>query len=269
MSVSVEQLRLLGKISSIKQRRSSKISPVSVLNASSASEMFPEGTCTIVISERKFVDRISRLGSRDLDDTKVVAEIGAQLSELNKSKPNGDVSDVEALRKVLDTEKNCEMFDLHFNGSPILISVPLLNSFGIGAVTIPYSGGQLDASSFKLEHFNSGSDDEDWCGTIIPIPPKLSEIERKVLDLIPSNVGNVTLGDVGTRAVTVTTVTIALFVVAVHCPAYGGAMRRIKALSDVTDKLGPDLQQFQNMLENGDVLPAAQAMLEVRARAFT
>ena len=268
MSLSIEQLRLHSKINSIKQRRASKTADVSIIPQDVGSDYFPEGSCTIVIAEKSLIKSISATGRYERSERSLAEAIGSKASELNKSKGNIESSETDLLRKAVEIEKGCEFFDLSFNRVPILSGIPVSNSFGLGAVTIPYSGGLLEASSFKLEHYLSGSEDEEWCGTIIPVPPRLSDVEKSVLDLIPSNVGNVTLGYAAGESlmITVTTVTIALFVVAVHCPAFGGSSRRL--LSDTSRMSDSDLEQLRGMIARGDVLPAAMKMLDIRSGAF-
>ena len=114
MSVPVEQLRLLGKVSSIKQHRSSKIADVIILESASASEYFPEGSCTIVISEKKMMDRMMSAIRSDAADEMALQAFGLAIVELNKSKKTDEVSDIEALRKVILEHSRQRQTSSHF-----------------------------------------------------------------------------------------------------------------------------------------------------------
>lgn len=98
---------------------------------------------------------------------------------------------------------------------------------------------------------------------LIAVRPKLTDIEKAILEKIPQNVGNFSIGNIGERAITVTTITIALFVLAVHCPTYGGRDFR---LADQEFQFNPkELDDFKRLVSEGKVLPAADKIIQARS----
>lgn len=91
--------------------------------------------------------------------------------------------------------------------------------------------------------------------------PRLTEPEKAALDLVPPELTELNIGTVGRMAVTVTTITIALFVVAVHTPAFGGAITVRDRFRNVT-LANERIQELGSM-------PAARELLALRQQLFS
>jgi len=141
--------------------------------------------------------------------------------------------------------------DLRYRGKTLAECVGLVNNIQFGVLPLAYVGGDLDAKAFSFVEYLPDVPEEDLEILLVVRPPHLSAAENEVLirertrfdrELLADEV---LIGRGGQVAITVTTITIALFVVAVHTPTLAGKLdhleirerfARASALSDARVK---------------------------------
>jgi len=278
---------LLAAISTHKSNRIPQNIPVRFTELEEAADSFPEGTITLIITRTSSEEDFAALGNSEIS-TQLIESASHRILEGNKV---GRTYSIEDGAKILtDQLSQVDLFDLRYNGRPIVEGVPIRKDAPMAAITLPYAGGGLDPKLIQAIAYPAdpisplpvgidpriatpiGPDDPLPEGVdpriasviAVAVTPKLTDIERRVLDQVPTNVGNTRIGDIGPLAVTVTTVTVVLFVAAFHCPAYGGAQR----INLIREPLAAnDLERLSALERDGQILPAAKELLAMRSRA--
>lgn len=124
--------------------------------------------------------------------------------------------------------------DLRYRGKTLAECIGLVDGIAFGVLPLAYVGGALEADAFSfVEYLPPESLGEELEVVLVTRPPHLSKVETELLRRERDRFANdlqfdeVLIGRGGRVAVTVTTITIVLFVVAVHTPTLTGGMDQL------------------------------------------
>ncbi|TDN87731.1 hypothetical protein [Microbacterium sp. BK668] len=188
------------------------------------------GTATLFLAERgsEWLEEVrSAYAAADRD---AIASLTKRSVESMKSRER--VSFRQAARDLTQRPYG----DLRYRGRTLAECVGLANDIEFGVLPLIYAGGDLDDSAFSfVQYLTSERQAGRLEAVIVKRPRELTEIERQVLERKKKKIDEILARDEvliapgGQVAVTVTTITIALFVVAVHTPTLTGGMDDIVA----------------------------------------
>jgi hypothetical protein len=218
----------------------------------SDADLVPPGTVTLFMAPRgdAFLNRV-RAVYRDGDRSAIASLTGEAVTGASTRQR---LTPGQAARDLIG---GLPFGDLRYRGKTLAECVGLTSDLTYGVLPLAYAGGELDDAQFQfVQYVMTEGQTQRLDVVLVKRPPHLTDIELEILTRKRQKIEEILARDeifVGPNnpvAVTVTTVTIALFVVAVHTPTYfAGAMearemsRRFERISRIVEDrisaLGP------------------------------
>jgi hypothetical protein len=154
-----------------------------------------------------------------------------------------------------------------YAGKVLAENLGLPAGLDFGVISFPYAGLELDPADFVLEQYVKHEFQERLDAVVVIRPPVLSDAERAALELVPPEQREIGIGTPGHVAVTVTTVTVALFVVAVHTPTLTGG-HSIDQLRSRVDKVYLGAERLAKLRSPATVPELVALRRELQAELF-
>jgi len=215
---------------------------------SSADLTPPPGTVTVFFSRESAV----------LEQLKTALEQGDERSlqhlreRANSGKQRKIFTDEDAVRLVQSADT---VFDVRYGGRTVSGNRALPDGEVLGSVVLSWTGGSIDNSAFSvIEYNNSEVAGQQLYYLAYRRAPKLTELERGMLDQIPTEMSEIHLGAI----VASETKTMEEVAKMVHDAAEHAKQTRT---------CGPDiLDDLQQLISQGRISPEASVRELVRAR---
>lgn len=172
------------------------------------------------------------------------------------------VSFARSVRELTDARTYA---DLRYGSKTLAENLGLPNRIGFGIMSFPYNGGELDPREFELVEYVKNGIEEKLDAILVRRPPRLSRIEHEAIKAVPRDLLEVNIGNGGEAAVTVTTITIVAFVVAMHTPTLTGGGRL--AIERVRDRF--DLDLAEDRIRQLGPVAGARELLAARHKIFS
>jgi len=199
------------------------------------------GTVTLFVAPAgsEFLDEVGRAfaSAEAADVHRVVAFVNERGSHRSR------VSPIAAARELAGGRA---FASLRYGRTVLAENLGLPAGIGFGAISFPYAGLKLDPAAFEFEQYVRHDFHERLDGILVVRPPVLSNAERAALELVPPEMIELGIRSPGNVAVTVTTVTVALFVVAVHTPTLTGG-RTVDELRTRLDSVALAAEKIASM----------------------
>jgi hypothetical protein len=217
----------------------------------------PEGsvTCFWCGSDGEIIDDLEyAILSHDLEE---LDEIGDRVADDVGSRSISPVE--EAVKEAADTPV---IFDLRYDGQELAKNL-YLPDMELGAITLPYNGGDLDRDKFEIvEHAAEGASERPYDYLVVTASPKLSDLEREITASLPNDIVDMKVGGTGPVAATPTVAAAAGTVAAALATAV-----TLKSGSDFHDRLAT-VGVSDRFVRQMGVRSSADELLEARREVF-
>jgi hypothetical protein len=220
--------------------------------------MVPPGSVTLFMAPKGSSFLASVQNGFERGDVNKLQELANQIgAEGVKRKP------ISLKRAAADLIKQRVYADVRYGSETLAENLGLVNGIDYGILSFPYNGGPLNIRDFSIVEYFRDEQNEFLESVLVIRPPKLSPAEKKALELVPPELRGIHIGSGGTKAVTVTTVTILLFVVAVHTPTLTGGLD-VRNFRDRLDRI----QLTEDRIRELGPIASARELLNLRQQVF-
>ena len=218
------------------------------------------GTCTIALGLGREPQFEALYHGMQAHDSEALRSVAAQLQ---KTADPSERDSVE-LDELVETVKNATtLVDVSYGEKQLLANAPMSDSNRLAIIPMPYNGGNLDPARFRMASY-SHDQSENLSGFVVLHQPKVSELERSVIELIPADAADFHLASFGPVAATPATLVVATAAAtAMHTPFLGGRL----AAEDISRRLDLATLSDDQVRELGD-LGSAERLLELRREAL-
>jgi hypothetical protein len=255
--------RLVRAIADEKARRLAAHTNIKVitLEPDEHNDLTIPGTCTVFLGLARQPNFEALFRGFMTRDTEVI-DAATSLLRANTNEDE-NVPPVDALIAIL--EEATSIVDLRYETTALLSAVPMSAERNIAVFPVPYNGGRLEESKFIMSSF-SPDQAENVSGFIVLHKPRLTDLERHIVDLIPADASDFHLGVGRPIPANCTPAALVVFVIAatlMHTPFIG---RRPQVL-ELRARLQSAKLSDERINELGD-LSSAEELLELRRKAL-
>jgi hypothetical protein len=171
-----------------------------------------EGTVTLYWAPRSSSLLPQLEGAMATGDFSAVAETYGDVARRHAERSVGDARSV--VRSLLSAPS---FFDLRYGGRTLAMNLWLDDSAELGSMTFAFAGGAVHAHRFEVVEYPRDEKPEarscPWDTLVVVRRPRLSDLERRLVEAIPESRAEMQIGESGTvMATPATLVVIAIFV---------------------------------------------------------
>lgn len=228
-------------------RRAVEFQRVEVIEAQLANDVIlpPFPGTVMFVSERRGKGVLARLKRAYLSgDIDTLHALGADIKRDVESRRGMSVG--AAAQLLIESPL---FYDLRYGGKTLVSQAALIHDVTIGSVTLPWNGGELDDSLFRVVNYRKDTE-ADVCEAdhlIIKRKPLLNDLEKQALAAVPRESSELHIAEIVACpfvcgvGIVVTTVLYCLATLAGRqCFPNGKKLSEIKGLDkDLIDSLGP------------------------------
>jgi hypothetical protein len=238
----------LFRIKADRSRRLVDFQAVEVIEANLPHEdLLPPFAGTVMLfSEKKGRGVLARLKEAYLTgDRDALRVLGAEITyEVEQRQV---VSVKAAAQMLIDSPLS---YDLRYGGKTLVGEIAMINDISLGSITLPWSGGELDASQFKIVNYRKSEtlpeeEEEGVEHLIVKRRPALNDLERQMLGAIPLEQSELHIGEIVACPWLCATAVVVIYALVTaagqnNCGYNAKRLKDIQSLSnDALEKLGP------------------------------
>jgi hypothetical protein len=255
---------LVRAVSEEKARRLKSRSEIEVITCEPDAEngLTVPGTCTVFIGLGRDSTFDALRQAFYSQDHKVTAETGAALRHRHDSDEEA-VPPPDQLIAVVG--KAASIVDVKYGDTALVSAAPLSAEQPIAIFPVPYNGGHLPTGQFSLTSFSKGMTNCVSCFVVLH-KPRLSTLERHIVDLIPADASDFQIGPGRPIPANCTPGALVIFIVAatlMHTPFIGARAN----MAELTTRLRSVGLKDEEIKLKGD-LASAEELLTLRRMAL-
>ncbi len=170
-------------------------------------------------------------------DVEALSKLGAQLKLIVEKRRV-----VSVARVVSQVKKAPALFDLRYKTATLAPNVCLVGGVEIGTISLPYNGGHLVDSDFSIVEYHRTDAPRDYDVLLVKRPPRLSELEREVLQKLPAAESGLNIGSIAACpgfTVVIVIIFVAVTVAGKSCFGLRDRLAEVSLPPSTIAKLGP------------------------------